>query len=63
MKVKKLQKKPFKIQSWLQLIKKSDVVMTYIKRQVLASKGKSKTPQKFEQSIKDDNNDEITNNL
>ena len=63
MKVKKLQKKPFKIQSWLQLIKKSDVVMTYIKRKVLASKGKSKTPQKFEQSIKDDNNDEITNNL
>jgi len=42
--------------------KKNDV-MTYIRKKVLTNKGKIKTPQKFDQSIKDDNNDEITNNL
>lgn len=43
--------------------KKSDVVMTYIKKKVLVGKKENNTPQKFDQSIKDDNNDEITNNL
>ena len=43
--------------------KKSDVVMTYIKKKVLTGKKENNTPQKFDQSIKDDNNDEIINNL
>jgi len=37
--------------------------MTYIKKKVLTGKKENNTPQKFDQSIKDDNNDEIINNL
>ena len=43
--------------------KKRDVVMTYIKKRVLTGKNENNTPQKFDQSIKDGNNEEITNNL
>lgn len=61
--IKKIAEKTIQDTELITTNKKSDVVMTYIKRKVLASKGKSKTPQKFDQSIKDDNNDGIINNL
>ena len=61
--IKKIAEKTIQDTELITTNKKSDAVMTYIKRKVLASKGKSKTSQKFDQSIKDDNNDEIINNL
>ena len=43
--------------------KKNDTIMTYIKKKLSSDKKGSNTPQKFDQSIVDDKNDEITNNL